>query len=56
MSVHESGKMEILMNTLENILQADEKVLIFTQYVKMGEIMQKSIEEKFQEEVLFLHI
>ena len=54
-SVNESGKMEILMNTLENILQADEKVLIFTQYVKMGEIMQKSIEEKFQEEVLFLH-
>ena len=43
------------MNTLENILQADEKVLIFTQYVKMGEIIQKSIEEKFQEEVLFLH-
>lgn len=54
-NVHESGKMEILMNTLENILQADEKVLIFTQYVKMGEIMQKSIKDKFQEEVLFLH-
>ena len=54
-SVNESGKMEILMNTLENILQADEKVLIFTQYVKMGEIMQELIEERFHEEVLFLH-
>lgn len=51
----ESGKMEILMNTLENILQADEKVLIFTQYVQMGKIMQKLIEEKFSHEVLFLH-
>ena len=54
-NVNESGKMEILMNTLENILQADEKVLIFTQYVKMGEIMQELIEERFHEEVLFLH-
>lgn len=53
-SINESGKMEILMNTLENILQSDEKVLIFTQYVKMGEIMQKLIEERFNEEVLFL--
>ncbi|WP_298524254.1 DEAD/DEAH box helicase [uncultured Methanobrevibacter sp.] len=54
-NVNESGKMEILMNTLENILEADEKVLIFTQYVKTGEIIQKLVEEKFSEEVLFLH-
>lgn len=53
--INESGKMEILMNTLENILQADEKVLIFTQYVKMGEIIQKAVEDKFATEVLFLH-
>jgi SNF2 family DNA or RNA helicase len=54
-SVSESGKMEVLMHALENILQADEKVLIFTQYVKMGEIIKKLAEEKFNEEVLFLH-
>ena len=54
-NVNESGKMEILMNTLENILEADEKVLIFTQYVSMGEIIKKLVEEKFSEDVLFLH-
>ena len=54
-AVSESGKMEVLMHTLENILEADEKVLIFTQYVKMGEIIKKLAEEKFSEEVLFLH-
>ena len=54
-SVDESGKMEVLMHTLENIIEADEKVLIFTQYVKMGEIIKKLVEEKFSEEVLFLH-
>ena len=53
--IGESGKTEVLMYTLENILQANEKVLIFTQYVKMGEIIKKLVEEKFGEEVLFLH-
>ena len=43
------------MNILENILDSNEKVLIFTQYVKMGEIIQKIVEERFDEEVLFLH-
>ena len=43
------------MNILENILESDEKVLIFTQYVKMGEIIQKTVEKKFNEEVLFLN-
>ena len=51
----ESGKMEILLNTVENILESDEKVLIFTQYVQMGDIMKKLLEERFNQEVLFLH-
>ena len=54
-SIFDSGKMEMLVGILENIIQADEKVLIFTQYVQMGEIIQKLVEEKFNEEVLFLH-
>lgn len=54
-NIDESGKMEVLMNTLENILQANEKALIFTQYVQMGEIIQNLVEEKFNEEVLFLN-
>ena len=53
--ISESGKMEVLINILENILDANEKVLIFTQFVQMGKIIKKIVEEKFNEEVLFLH-
>lgn len=55
MTTDESGKMEVLVSILENILDNDEKVLIFSQYVKMGEILKKLIERKFNEEVLFFH-
>ena len=53
--IADSGKMEVLINILQNILDEDGKILIFTQYVEMGKIMKKLIEEKFLEEVLFLH-
>ena len=55
MSIDESGKMEVLVNILETILDNDEKVIIFSQYVKMGEILKKLIENEFHEEVLFFH-
>ena len=54
-TIEESGKLEVLINTLNNILESGEKVLIFTQYVKMGEIIQKIVEDKFNTEVLFLY-
>ena len=54
-NIEESGKMEVLINTLENILNNGEKVLIFTQYVQMGEIIKTLVEDKFKSEVLFLH-
>ena len=47
--------MELLSNLLENILEMNEKVIIFTQYVKMGKIIKDLISEKFKTEVLFLH-
>lgn len=53
--ISESGKMELLADILENILDADEKVLIFTQYVEMGKLIQQLISKKFKREVLFLH-
>ncbi len=53
--ISESGKMELLVDILSNILDADEKVLIFTQYVEMGKLIQKLISKKFKREVLFLH-
>ena len=54
-NIKDSGKMQLLINTLESILDNDEKVLIFTQYVQMGKIMKKVLEDKFDEDVLFLH-
>jgi len=53
--ITDSGKMELLVETLENILDMDEKVLVFTQYVEMGKIIQKLVSEKLKTEVLFLH-
>lgn len=54
-TISDSGKMEVIIHILENIMNAGEKVLIFTQYVQMGNIMKELIEETFEEEVLFLH-
>lgn len=53
--ISESGKMELLITILENILDVDEKVIIFTQYAKMGEIIQKLVSKKLKTDVLFLH-
>ena len=53
--IKESGKMELLINILENILDMDEKVIIFTQYAQMGELIQKLVSKKLKTEVLFLH-
>ena len=51
----ESGKMELLLDILQNIMDVNEKVLIFTQYVKMGELIEKIVSKKLKENVLFLH-
>ena len=53
--IDESGKLEVLMDTLSNILDNNEKVLIFTQYVQMGNIIKDLAEKTFKQEVLFLH-
>ena len=53
--ISESGKMELLVDILKNILDNDEKVIIFTQYVEMGKLIQQLISKKFKQEVLFLH-
>ena len=36
-------------------MDANEKVLIFTQYVEMGKLIQQLASKKLKEEVLFLH-
>lgn len=50
-----SGKTEKLMSILNNILDNDEKVLIFTQYKEMGSILEKIIADEFNTSPLFFH-
>ena len=49
-----SGKTQLLLTLLDTILQKDEKVLIFTQYVEMGEILTKLIQEELYTLTLYL--
>lgn len=50
-----SGKMELLLELLESIVEAGEKVLIFTQFREMGDLLQRFIEERFGEKTMFYH-
>lgn len=51
----DSGKMQLLFDLLEPILDNGEKTLLFTQYKEMGDILQNAIAEKFGITPLFLH-
>jgi SNF2 family DNA or RNA helicase len=50
-----SGKAQLLLSLLETIYASHEKVLIFTQYREMGELLQQFIQQAFGQEPLFLH-
>jgi len=50
-----SGKASLLLDIMENILENGEKVLLFTQYREMGNLLEKFIFGKFGIETIFLH-
>ncbi|MCR4665472.1 MAG: DEAD/DEAH box helicase [Paludibacteraceae bacterium] len=50
-----SGKTEMLLSLLESIVASGQKVLVFTQFKEMGEILQKMIGDKLGEMPMFLH-
>lgn len=50
-----SGKAMMLLDLVESITEANEKVLIFTQFREMGELLQKFITERLGEEPMFYH-
>ena len=50
-----SGKAILLMELLQKIYDKKEKVLIFTQYKEMGDLLVDMINKKFMKEPLFLH-
>ncbi|WP_216828345.1 DEAD/DEAH box helicase [Alkalihalobacterium elongatum] len=50
-----SEKWDLLFTLVEQIIDNGEKLLIFTQYREMGELLQKGLAEQFNIEVPFLH-
>jgi SNF2 family DNA or RNA helicase len=50
-----SGKVARLTEMLEEVLEARERALVFTQFTEMGELLKKHLQETFGREVLFLH-
>ncbi len=50
-----SGKTEKTIDIIGKIMDMGEKVLIFTQYKEMGELLVRTIEKEFGEKPLFFH-
>jgi SNF2 family DNA or RNA helicase/uncharacterized Zn finger protein len=50
-----SGKSMMLMDTLESIIDANEKVLIFTQFKEMGDMLCEQIKTSFNIQPIWLH-
>ncbi|MFZ1729995.1 MAG: DEAD/DEAH box helicase [Bacteroidota bacterium] len=52
---HRSGKLRRLLEIVADIRQRCEHVLVFTQYMEMGLLLQQALQEHFTEEVFFIH-
>ncbi len=50
-----SGKLQRLVEMLEEVLAEDDKALIFTQFTEMGDALQEYLASKFRCDVLYLH-
>ena len=50
-----SGKLARLTEMLEEVLEVDERALVFTQFAQMGALLKRHLQETFGREVLFLH-
>ena len=50
-----SGKTELLFELLDSIVESGEKVLIFTQFTEMGQLLERFITERFGDRPLFYH-
>lgn len=50
-----SGKMDLLFDKLDSIVESNEKVLIFSQFTEMGNMLQQFIGERYGEKPLFYH-
>jgi SNF2 family DNA or RNA helicase len=50
-----SGKLTRLTEMLEEVIESGDRSLVFTQFVEMGHILQRHLQEELGREVLFLH-
>jgi SNF2 family DNA or RNA helicase len=50
-----SGKLARLLDLLNEIYEAGDRTLIFTQFAELGELLRGYLRERFYEDVLFLH-
>ena len=50
-----SGKTERLKEMLEEVVESGDKALIFTQFVEMGNMLKRYMQEALGREVMFLH-
>ena len=55
MQPEQSGKMMLLLQLLDTIYENNEKVLIFSQYMEMGNLLRQVIHEHFGKKALQLH-
>ena len=52
---HRSGKCERLVEMLEEVIEEGDSAIVFTQFRKMGNLLQQFLTDRLQTEVLFLH-
>jgi SNF2 family DNA or RNA helicase/uncharacterized Zn finger protein len=50
-----SGKLALLFDKLDSIMESNEKVLIFSQFTEMGKLLTHFITERYKETPLFYH-
>ena len=50
-----SGKLDRLHDILDEIDNTGERILLFTQYTKMGSLLQDFLQRRYKRDVLFLH-
>ena len=50
-----SGKLERLQEMLEEVLDAGDRALVFTQFAELGARLREYLQQHFEREVLFLH-
>jgi len=53
--ISQSHKLERLIEMTDEVISNGEKILIFTQFTKMGDILQKIFEYKYKFKILYFH-